>query len=850
MPGNGKVIGERSSNDTNGFQLLSLCASLKNVKNNIVQGLVKRHPDGFGFILPDSPEDPDLYVSRKNMKGLMTNDRVQAEARPEKDGERFFAKKIKVLSRGTTKGVGIITFPRPGEASVEGSFEKWGQALTLDIEEGPRVKPGDLVSFRFVQYEDPLVAVLEEVIGDPEDPMNDISRVLLEKGIPMEFSGECLAQANAFPEQVNFSGKGSRKDLRDLCFITIDGVTAKDFDDGIYVESLEKKGFRLWVAIADVSHYVRPGDSIDKDAVDRGTSVYLPNVCVPMLPESLSNELCSLKPHVDRFAFVCQMDIGFDGQLIKKTVYEAVIQSKARVTYGEAQDFLNDEGSLLTKEVESTVKLASDVAKILMKKRYREGALNLEVPETEVIVDEQGLPVDLVRSERVFAHKLIEELMLIANVAVAQLINEKEAPGLYRVHESPDVEDIGKVQMFMSQFGGKTRLKGGLLQKKLSQALDELKGQPSWAILNILILRSMNQAQYSPANIGHFGLGFENYSHFTSPIRRYPDLITHRILKALYGSGSSGYLYKDDELMTFGSTLSALEQRAVKAERLVKSIKKARFMEDKVGETYEGTISSVARFGVFVLLKAFDVDGLVKLEDLGNDYFDFDEEQLILRGKKTKLTYRLGDRLSVQVAGVHTDEGKIDFVLAARGGEGRDDNGTRSASFKKDRARPRRKKSKPTKSNRKQLSQEATTEDSSRRKGRGRKSSENRVKEKRKGKSKKSVKKKGQSASSKGERGSGHDGGLTAGKKSNRKPSRKKSQKSQKSKKARVEKKASVKKQTKAAKRKNKESDNDESSSFAFGLFRKKKKKKKSSQKSKSKGKSRSRFSLKTSYRK
>lgn len=632
------------------------------MKNSTVRGLVKRHPDGFGFILPENPEDPDLYVSRKSMKGLMSNDRVEAEAIPEKDGRRFFAKKIKILSRGTKHGVGIVAFPGSGEVSIEGSYEKWGQELTLDIDEGPRVKPGDLVSFEFVQYEDPFVAVLKEVIGDPEDPMNDIQRVLLEKSIPIEFSKKCLEQSETWPPEVDYKPGSGRLDLRDLCFITIDGVTAKDFDDAICVHK-EKEGFRLWVAIADVSHYVRPGDAIDGDAIERGTSVYLPNICIPMLPESLSNELCSLKPKVDRFAFVCEMEIGFDGALKKKKVYEAVICSKARVTYGEAQDFLNSEISLATKKVEDNISTAADLSKILMKKRFHEGALNLEVPETEIIVDEQGIPIDLVRSERVFAHKLIEELMLVANVAVAQLINEKEAPGLFRIHEAPDAEDISKVQLFLSQFGGTTRLKGGLLQKKLSKALAEIEGQPQWSILNILILRSMNQAQYSPSNVGHFGLGFPNYSHFTSPIRRYPDLIVHRILKKLYTSSPSGYKYTEDELLSFGTNLSAFEQRAVKAERTVKSIKKARFMEDKVGDIFEGTISSVARFGVFVLLKQFDVDGLVKLDDLGNDYFDFDDENLILRGKKTKISYSLGDTLSVQVAGVNIDEGKIDFVL-------------------------------------------------------------------------------------------------------------------------------------------------------------------------------------------
>jgi ribonuclease R len=641
------------------------------MKDSYVSGLVKRHPDGFGFLIPDEVDQPDLFLSRKEMRGVMTNDRVKAMVHKEKKGDRFFGTDVQVLERGVNRIVGKLRKKSNGDLELFDGIEKWGSVLTIPYKNSRGAVDGDLVAIDILSYpsdEAGFVGRVVEIIGDDQDPINDLKRVLHQHEVPMVFPFNVTNEVRSIPQEVLAKDIEGREDLRHKNFITIDGVTAKDFDDAVCVEQTPK-GFQLWVAIADVSHYVRPSTAIDDEAYVRGTSVYLPNFVVPMLPEELSNGICSLKPKVDRLAFVCEMTISFEGELLQSQVYEAVICSKARVTYGEAQGILNDEESHEDKNVEDNIRLASDLAKILMSKRYREGSLSLEVPETEVVVDDLGQTIDVIKSERVFAHKLIEELMLIANVAVAKMISNKEQPALYRVHGAPDSEDIDRIQVFLSSFGSQKKLRGGMLQKKLTQSLKDFEGKPEAVVLNILTLRSMNQAVYDQDNIGHFGLGFSHYAHFTSPIRRYPDLVVHRILKKLFTSSQSGQLYTEDQLATFGSVLSACEQRAVKAERQVLSIKKARFMQDKVGEMFPGVISSVAKFGIFVLLRQFDIDGLVKVENLGDDLFEYDEEHVRLVGKRSGRTFRLGDTVRVLVSAVNTDEGKIDFLLTKEGSD-------------------------------------------------------------------------------------------------------------------------------------------------------------------------------------
>lgn len=628
-------------------------------------GTVKRHPDGFGFVLPVEEGVPDVFVSREDMTGVMSNDKVEVEVFKSAKSDKYYGKIVRITERAATRIVGRFEKLDNGDGRIVDGINQWGQSIKIPFRSSRGAIHGDLVAAEIVQYPmngQEFTGRVIEIIGDVDDPLNDIKRVLHLQKIPKEFPPPALREADLLPSHVLDKEIAGRRDLRDIPLITIDGVTAKDFDDAVYVNT-NSKGFHLWVAIADVSHYVRTGTALDDSAYERGTSVYFPNFVVPMLPEKISNELCSLKPNVDRLCFVCEMQISFQGEVETSEVYEAVMHSQARVTYGEAQDILDENTEHKKPEVTKNIRAAADLAKVLMARRFREGSLEINVGETQVVVDEAGNPTDIIRSQRVFSHRLIEELMLIANVSVAKILHKAQIPALYRIHETPDKEDIERLQRFLHGFGSTKKIQIKDLQKKLTKSLQDFENKPEGIVLNIMTLRSMKQAKYSQENIGHFGLGFEYYTHFTSPIRRYPDLIVHRLLKSLKINSYRKEQMSPERVTSAGTFLSACEQRAVKSERMLVSIKKARFMHQHLGEVFEGVVSSVVRFGIFVLLKQFDVDGLVKVENLGKDQFEFDEENLLLRGKKSGLMFRIGDSIKVQVAQTNIIEGQIDFVL-------------------------------------------------------------------------------------------------------------------------------------------------------------------------------------------
>jgi ribonuclease R len=632
-------------------------------------GIVKRHPDGFGFFIPDDVEQPDVYIPRNEMKGVMANDRVRVRVERERGGDRFRGDILEVLNRAVTRAMGQLHATAPGRGILLDTSNSWGEDLSVSYPPNIKVKDGELVVVQIEDYPDSVRGFsgrVITVIGDAADPLNDSLRMLHAHNIPSEFSKETLREAAALPTEVTEKDWAGRKDLRQLPIITIDGKTAKDFDDAILTEKTAR-GWHLIVAIADVSHYVKEGTAIDKDAYERGTSTYFPNFVAPMLPEALSNELCSLKPNVPRLALVADMHFDFQGQMTSAEFYEGVIRSHARVTYGEAQEVIEGRTPANLKHVEQNIKLSADLAKILMAKRFREGSLDLELPETEIQVDGTGNPVDVIQTERLFAHRLIEEMMLMANVAVAKFFKEHDMPAIYRVHEEPRQESMQNFANFLKAFGYKTKLSGGHLQTKITKALEHFKDHPKAHILSMLALRSLMQAKYSPDNIGHFGLGFQDYTHFTSPIRRYPDLIVHRLVKAKLYPRKGYRMMSYDDLAGAGTMTSAAEQRSVKAERQIKSIKKARLMQTHLGEEFDDLISSVTKFGLFVLLRQFDIDGLIRVEELGGDRYDFDEEKLRLVGRKSGRAFEIGDPIRVKVARADVEQGQIDFVLPEGG---------------------------------------------------------------------------------------------------------------------------------------------------------------------------------------
>lgn len=649
----------------------------------ILQGMIKRHPDGFGFFISESAEQVDVFIPASAMKTAMTNDKVSITVEKERDG-RFRGEIVRIIERSQKRIAGKFTQLNEKFGAIKDEGKGWGADLKIDMAHSMSAKNGDLVAAMITAYPDSgdFTGEVVEVIGDAASALNDIRRVIVNQNIPDVFTDQTLDEASKFgknPEDKDFA---NRKDLRALPIVTIDGATAKDFDDAVYVE-MKQNGFHLIVAIADVSHYVKSGSAIDKDAYERGTSVYFPNFVVPMIPEALSNGLCSLNPNVPRLALVADMNFDFTGQMMNSSFYEAVIESKARITYGEAQEIV--EGHEMLKHtqvpgVQENVLRCADLAKLLMAKRFKEGSLDLEVPETELVIDGTGEPIDVIKSERLFAHRLIEEMMLAANVAVAKFLGAKEIPSLYRTHEPPDPLKISLLEKYLHTMGSTANLAGERLQKKLTRMLHEFTNEAQSNIIHILTLRSMSQAKYTIENLGHFGLGFDFYTHFTSPIRRYPDLVIHRLVKSQIGV--AGYrLMAEEDVQTAGTWLSACEQRSAKSERQIQAIKKARFMKKFVGETFEGMISSVTKFGVFVLLRQYNVDGLIKLEDLGGQgpsSWEFDEENLKLVSKRSGFAYSIGDIVAVTVSAVDVEQGQINFVL-----EGQTAVGSKERTFAK-----------------------------------------------------------------------------------------------------------------------------------------------------------------------
>ena len=634
-------------------------------KLDLVTGTVQGHPDGFGFLVPDDAS-ADLFLSPKEMHKALHGDRVTA-------------RQIGIDKRGRPEGVIVDVLARVNHEVVGRVYEDHGiwylvaenKRISQDILIPPdmrgKAKPGQVVIAELMEQpsvQREALAKIVQVLGNYADPGMEIEIALRKHDLPHQFSTAAKRQATRLPTTVQDADRRDRTDLTDLPLVTIDGETAKDFDDAVYCDRVGKD-FRLIVAIADVSHYVRDGDAIDREARERGTSVYFPRRVIPMLPEELSNELCSLKPAVDRLCMVCDMSVSGQGDIKSYRFYPAVMHSRARLTYTQVWDMLSQPKAAKSADAKALLPHLENVFalyKALAAARARRGAIDFETIELELKFDTHGKIESIVPVVRNEAHKLIEECMLAANVCAAEYLLKQKHPALYRVHEGPTPEKLKALKEFLaasalSLGGGENPTPGDY-----AQLLAKIKGRPDFNLLQTVLLRSLQQAVYSPDNEGHFGLGYDAYAHFTSPIRRYPDLVVHRAIKAClagarYQPGSTGWA-------ELGVHSSLTERRADEATRDVENWLKCYYMQDRVGETFDGTISGVTHFGLFVTLDGLNVDGLVHVTELGNDYFHFDAVHHAMNGERSGKSYRLADRIRIKVARVDLEATKIDFVLA------------------------------------------------------------------------------------------------------------------------------------------------------------------------------------------
>ncbi len=649
---------------------------------DMVRGRVIGHPDGFGFLVPEEGGD-DLFLSPRQMRGVFHDDRVVTHVvGVDRRGRREGAI-VEVLERNTHRVVGRMYF-ESGISFVVPDHKRLTQDVRIPPEHTGGAQHGQFVTAAIIEQPSeragPVGKVIE-VIGDHMAPGMEIDVAIRAHELPLQWPDAVENEIQTLAEDVKPASKRNRVDLRELPLVTIDGVDSRDFDDAVYCKGTPR-GWRLIVAIADVSHYVKPSTALDAEAHLRGNSVYFPERVIPMLPEVLSNGLCSLNPNVDRLCLACEMYIDKQGKVIRSRFMEAVMHSHARLTYDEVADILFDRG----KELRSRYRAVLDnlrelhrLYKVFRKLRTKRGAIDFETTETRIVFGADKKIERIVPVERNDAHKIIEECMIAANVCSARFLARHKLPTLYRVHDGPQATKLADLREFLGELG--LSLKGGKKPEAADYAklLKTIQNRPDFHLIQTVMLRSLSQARYSPDNTGHFGLSHSEYLHFTSPIRRYPDLLVHRAIrhqlranerkskgarKTRRGvSSRGGFRYSESDMQSMGEHCSMTERRADDATRDAVDWLKCEYMLDKVGENYEGIVSSVTSFGIFVELKEIYVEGLVHITALQNDYYHFDPGGHRLRGERTGQTYRLGDEIVVRVGRVDLDERKIDFEL-------------------------------------------------------------------------------------------------------------------------------------------------------------------------------------------
>ncbi len=632
-------------------------------KLDLIKGKVQGHPDGFGFLIPED-DSPDMFLSEKEMHQVLHGDIVMVRQSGVDRRGRPEGKIIEVLERGNNRVVGRL-YEEHGIQFMVAENRRITQDILVAAGEAGGAQSGQVVVLEILQHPNkhaqPIGRVVE-VLGNYADPGMEIEIALRKHDLPHEFPKDVEAQAKSISPQVSAADWAGREDIRTLPLVTIDGETARDFDDAVYCTP-EQGGYRLVVAIADVSHYVKTGDALDREAILRGNSVYFPRRVIPMLPEELSNGLCSLNPKVDRLCMVCDMHISSHGVIGPYRFYPSVMYSQARLTYTQVAEMLAQPDGELAKGNAAILPHLQHLYELfqkLLQARAKRGAIDFETVETQMIFTDQGKIERIVPVVRNDAHKLIEECMLAANVCAANFLHEHEHTVLYRIHQGPTPEKLDALREFMKEFGLQLTGEDDPQAADYSKLLKRIKGRPDAGLLQTVMLRSLRQAKYEPENIGHFGLGYDAYTHFTSPIRRYPDLLVHRAIKAVL----QGKQYKPAQKWSeLGAHCSMTERRADDATRDVEAWLKCFYMRDHLGSVFSGTVSSVTSFGMFVSLDDLYVEGLVHISELGKDYFQFDAAKHQLLGERTGQRYRLGDRVQVRVVKVDMESTKVDFVL-------------------------------------------------------------------------------------------------------------------------------------------------------------------------------------------
>ncbi len=636
----------------------------------LVIGKLQSHAKGFGFLIPDEEGQKDVFIQSTSMNGAMNGDKISVKVtREDTNTKKREGEVVEILERNTTNIVGIYEDCK-NFGFVVSEDTRISKDVFISKKDRNGAKDGDVVTVKLTKWPDEkrkAEGVVTEVLGRKGDRGIDILMIIKKLGLPEEFSDKVLNFADGISEEIDEKEYKGRRDLRDLKMVTIDGEDAKDLDDAVSIEKLSNGNFKLGVHIADVTHYVKENNPLDKEALKRATSVYLIDRVVPMLPRKLSNGICSLNPKVDRLTLTCFMEIDLKGKVVNHDIVESVIKTNERMTYTDVTKILKDHDEELIKRYDylyEDFKSMEELCKILRSKRTKRGAIDFEIAEAKITLNELGKPIEIKPYDREISNRMVEEFMLAANETVAEHMFETHLPFVYRIHENPNEEKLAKFKEFVYNLGYTVQWTEEIRPKSFQDVLEKVKGKNEETVVSTLLLRSMMQARYAPECTGHFGLAAEYYCHFTSPIRRYPDLQIHRIIKEfLHGEVDEKRINKLKNIVGYAAKQSSeMERKAQDAEREVDDLKKAEYMEDKIGEEFDGVISSVTTFGLFVEL-ANTIEGLVHITDLDDDYYIFNEAHLSLMGERTKKIYKLGEKVKVECINVDIANREVFFKI-------------------------------------------------------------------------------------------------------------------------------------------------------------------------------------------